>query len=211
MWESIVTCAPGKNRRTTSRCGSTSTWRRRNKPFRRVGTLSPCPTLRTLVNPAALHPVLEHLQRHRTVFVGCLGDRLAVALLDPGLVRRGAIARQRQPHQPAGGLTRQLVAVEQHLTEHGLCLMLALLGGKAKPARPIAEVVPRRADAPEIEPGQIILRIGIAEIRCGVREHLSCPVRIRLDLRVGNAAEVVPVRWIKCLGFSHWSALTITP
>jgi len=34
--------------------------------------------------------------------------------------------------------------------------MLALLGGKAEPARAIAEVIPRRADAPEIEPGQII-------------------------------------------------------
>src|SRR5260370_20776799 len=175
-------CASGKNPCTSSRGGSTSTWRRRNNPFWSVGTLSPCPTLRTVANPAALHPVLEHLQRHRTVFVGCLGDRLAVALLDPGLVRRGAIARQRQPHQPAGGLTRQLVAVEQHLTEHGLCLMLALLSGKAEPARPIAEVAPRRADAPEIEPGQIILRIAIAEIRCAVRDNFFFPPRIRLHL-----------------------------
>src|SRR5258707_10336006 len=164
MSESTAMCAAGKSRRTTSRCGSTSIWRRPNKPFggwARCRLAQPCGRGSIL---AALHPVLEHLQRHRTVFVGCLGDRLVVALLDPGLVRRGAIARQRQPHQPAGGLTRQLVAVEQHLTEHGLCLMLALLGGKAEPARPIAEVVPRRADAPEIEPSQIILRIGIAEI-----------------------------------------------
>ncbi len=33
---------------------------------------------------AALHPVLEHLQRHRPVVVGGLGDRLVVAFLDPG-------------------------------------------------------------------------------------------------------------------------------
>src|SRR6266436_9289959 len=118
MWESIVMCAPGKNRRTTSRCGSTSPLRRRNKSFggwARFRLAQPLYGRGSIL--AALHPVLEHLQRHRTVFVGCLGDRLAVALLDPGLVRRGAIARQRQPHQPAGGLTRQLVAVEQHLTE----------------------------------------------------------------------------------------------
>src|ERR1700704_4322302 len=167
MWESIVTCAPGKSRRTTSRCGSTSTLRWRNKLFGGWARFRLAqPRGRGSIH-AALHPVLKHLQRHRTVFVGCLRDRLAVALLVPGLVRRGAIARQRQPHQPAGGLTRQLVAVEQHLTEHGLCLMLALVGGKAKPARSIAEVFPRRADAPEIEPGQIILRIGIAEIRWG--------------------------------------------
>src|SRR6266481_7859859 len=170
MWESIVMCAPGKNRRTTSRCGSTSTLRWRNKSFaawarggwarfRRAQPLCGCGSIL-----AALHPVLEHLQRHRPVFVGCLGDRLAVALLDPGLVRRGAIARQRQPHQPAGGLTRQLLAVEQHLTEQGLRLMLALLGGKTEPACAIAEIIPRRADALEIEPGQIVLRIGVAEI-----------------------------------------------
>ena len=37
---------------------------------------------------AALHPVLEHLQRHRAVVLGRFGDGLVVAFLDPGLVRR---------------------------------------------------------------------------------------------------------------------------
>src|SRR3979411_1142826 len=107
---------------------------------------------------AALHPVLEHLQRHRAVVLGRLGDRLVVAFLDPDFVRRGAVARQRQPHQPAGGLTRQLVAVEQHLTKQGRRLLLALLGGTPEPARAITKIIPRRAGAMEIEPGQIVLR-----------------------------------------------------
>jgi hypothetical protein len=33
----------------------------------------------------------------------------------------------------ARGLARQAVAVEQHLAEQGLRLVLAVLGGKAKP------------------------------------------------------------------------------
>src|SRR5450432_3540893 len=141
MSGSIAMYARGKSRRTTCRCGSIWTWRRPE--------VGPSPlrggeaTNRSLSILAALHPVLEHLQCHRTVVVGSLGDGLVVAFLDPGLVRRGAVARQRQPHQPASGLTRQLVAVEQHLTEHGLGLMLTLLGGKAEPAGAIAEVVPR--------------------------------------------------------------------
>src|SRR6266480_6936095 len=132
MSESTAMCAPGKSRRITCRCGPTSISGRLEVRPSPLGGEAKKSIL------AALYPVLEHLQRHRTVVVGRLGDRLVVAFLDPGLVWRGAVARQLQPHQPAGGLTRQLVAVEQHLTEHGLCLMLALLGGKAKPARSIA-------------------------------------------------------------------------
>src|SRR2546423_15101735 len=90
---------------------------------------------------AALHPVLEHLQRHGAVVIRRLGDSLVIAFLDPGLVGRGAIARQRQPHQSARSLTRQLVAIEKHLTEHGLSLMLPLLRGKAEPARAVAEII----------------------------------------------------------------------
>src|SRR6478672_6898786 len=62
----------------------------------------------------ALHPVLEHLQRHGAVVLGRFRDRPIVAFLDPGLVRRGAVARNRQPHQATGALRRQPVAVEQH-------------------------------------------------------------------------------------------------
>src|ERR1700737_927423 len=154
MSESIVTCAAGKSRRTMSRCGRIWIWRRR----RRLSTVI-AREARPRSVLAALHPVLEHLQRHRTVVLGRLRDSLVVAFLDPGFVRRGAVTRQRQPHQPAGGLTRQLVAVEQHLAEQGLRLMLALLGGKAEPARTIAGILPRGADgAPQVEPGQLVLR-----------------------------------------------------
>ena len=69
--------------------------------------------------------------------------------------------------------------------------MLALLGGEAEPARAVAEVVPRRAGALQIEPGQIVLGIGVAEIGRGIGEHLARPVRIGLHLRIGNALEVV--------------------
>ena len=78
--------------------------------------------------------------------------------------------------------------------------MLALLGGKAEPARAIAEIIPRRAGAPEIEPGQIVLRVGIAEIGRGVREHLPRPLRIGLDLRIGNAVEIIPPQRDKGVG-----------
>src|SRR6266403_3754761 len=162
MSASTAMYAAGKNRRTMCRYGLTSTSRRRE---------SQVPLKAVSVFPA-LHPVLEHLQGHRAVILGRLGDCPVVAFLDPGLVRSRAVARQGQPHQPAGGLPRQLVAVEQHLTEQGLRLMLSLLGGKAEPACAITEVIPRRAGAPEIKPGQIVLRVGIAEIRRGVREHL---------------------------------------
>src|SRR5271165_6366267 len=93
--------------------------------------------------PLALHPVLEHLQRHGAVVVGGLGESAVVVFLDPGLVRTGAVAGERQPHQAAGGLPRQAVAVEQHLAEQRLRLVLALLRGKAKPARAVAEIIPR--------------------------------------------------------------------
>src|SRR5262249_40576806 len=46
--------------------------------------------------PLALHPVLEHLQRRCAVVVRRLGESAVVALLDPDLVRTGAVARQRQ-------------------------------------------------------------------------------------------------------------------
>src|SRR5579863_8576817 len=136
---STATYAPGKSPLITFRSGLISILRRRSPP----------PILRRIRAGesvlAALYPVLEHLQRHRAVVVGRLGERLVVAVLDPNLIRRGAGKRQRQPHQAAGGLARQLVAVEQHLTEQGLRLVLALLRGKAQPARPVAEVVARAA------------------------------------------------------------------
>src|SRR5450759_3430286 len=133
MSASIVMCAVGKSPRTMFRYGRTSISRRRE-----VLPLSPRTGRGEGSVLAALHPVLEHLQGHRAVILGRLGDRLVVAFLDPGLVRRGAVPRQRQPHQPTGGLARQLVAIEQHLAEQGLGLMLALLGGEAEPARAIA-------------------------------------------------------------------------
>src|SRR3984885_6309048 len=190
---STVMYGPGKSRPITCRYGSIWIWRRPDFASSRrqadEGSVL-----------AALHPVLEHLERHGAVVVRRLADRLAVAVLDPGLVRGRAVARQRQPHQPAGGLTRQLVTVEQHLAEHGLRLMLALLGGQTKPARAIAEVIARGAGALQIKPGQIVLRIGVAEIRGRVGEHFPRPLRIGLDLRIGNTVEVITPERDKGLG-----------
>src|ERR1700737_5583714 len=147
MSGSTAMSGPGRSRQTMCGYGRIWTSRRRDASI-----------------PPALHPVLEHLQCHRAVVLGRLCDRLVVAFLDPGLVRRGAVARQGQPHQSAGGLTRQLVAVEQHLAEQGLRLVLALLRGKPEPARAIAEIITRRAGAVQIEPGQVVLRVRSAEI-----------------------------------------------
>src|SRR3954451_21656519 len=116
MSGSIATYAVGKSRQITFRCGRISIWKRRNRPAASV--------------LAALHPMLEHLQRRGAVTVRALGDRLVVAFLDAGLVRRGAVARQGQLHQAAGSFARQLIAVEQHLAEQRLRLVLALLRGK---------------------------------------------------------------------------------
>src|SRR5689334_3184667 len=114
-------------------------WARRFAPLPTYGSftdrLSPSVLL-------ALHPVLEHLQRHGAVLVGGLGESAVVAFADPALVGGGVVARQRQPHQAASRLPRQPVAGEQHLAEHGLRLMLALLGGQTKPASAVAEIVP---------------------------------------------------------------------
>src|SRR5271167_1329410 len=134
--------APGKSRPITYRPGSTSIWKRpRQLLTTRAGSV-----------PAALHPVLQHFRRHREVFLRRLGHRLAVTVLDPSLFRRGIFARKRQPHQAARGLPRQLIAIEQHLTEHRLGLMLALLGGQPKPAGAITEIVAGRTCAPQVKP-----------------------------------------------------------
>src|SRR5262245_12785023 len=125
MSASTAMSAPGKSRRITCRSVPTSTSRRtdttRAKPLGRAfgeGAISrggsiPAPSI-----PAPLHPVLEHLQRHRTIVVGCTGERAVVAILDPGLVGAGVLAGERQPHQATRALRRDAVAVEQHLAEH---------------------------------------------------------------------------------------------
>src|SRR4051794_9058996 len=121
--------APGKSRRTTFRYGSTWIWRRRSRHCEPTGRREAPPDdrLREAIQRrqrknwiassqgllamtdsvlAALDPVLEHLQRHGAVVLGRFGDGPVVAFPDPGLVRRGAVPRERQPHQPARGLPR---------------------------------------------------------------------------------------------------------
>src|SRR4029077_2945984 len=93
--------------------------------------------------PVAPHPELEHLQRRGAIVVGGFREGAVIALLDPGLIGPRAVARQGQPHQSARRLARQPVAIEQHLTEQRLGLMLALLRGETEPARAVAEIVTR--------------------------------------------------------------------
>src|SRR6476661_7702384 len=175
MSASTAMCAAGRSRRTTCRYGRIWISRRRDAP----------PSSHLLA--AALHPLLQHLEAHGAVVVGRLGEGAVVAFLDPGLFGTGAVTRQRQPHQAARGLPRQLVAVEQHLAEQRLRLVLALLGGEPEPARAIAEILARGVRGLQIQPGEIVLRIRIAEIGGRIGEHLPRPVRVRLDLRVRNA------------------------
>ena len=52
----------------------------------------------------------------------------------------------------------------------------------------------------EIEPGQIVLGVRIAEIGRRVGEHLPRPLRIGLDLRIGNAVKIIPPQRDKGVG-----------
>src|SRR4051794_32342119 len=124
----------GSARAPAIRCRSRLS-QRWNRRWVGKGALAPCPpflgnhwrewwaryalpTLRQLrlrISPSvllALHPVLEHLQRHGAVLVGGLGESAVIAFPDPGLVGGGVVARQRQPHQAARRLPRQPVAGE---------------------------------------------------------------------------------------------------
>ena len=65
-----------------------------------------------------------------------------------------------------------MIAFEQHGAEHRLRFALAFLRRETEPSRRLTRVA-RRAGAVEIKPGQIILRIRIAEIRRRVVEHLA--------------------------------------
>ncbi len=69
--------------------------------------------------------------------------------------------------------------------------MLALLGGQTKPARAVAEIVPRGVRRLQVKPRQIVLRVGVAEIGRGIGEHLPGAIGIGLDLGVRDAVEVV--------------------
>src|SRR5262249_56482517 len=81
--------------------------------------------------PPALDPALEIDQRQRALVVARLLESRVIKLGDPGFLGRGAIARQRQPHQPARDLARYVFAAKQHPPEAGFRLLLALLGAHA--------------------------------------------------------------------------------
>src|ERR1039457_3246022 len=121
---------------------------------------------RRLLAPG-FHPALEIDQRQRALVFGRLLEGAVVEPVDPGLIGGGAVLgvvlSEGEPHQPARRLARHVVAGKQHGAQHGLRLALALLRREPEPARRLARVV-RRAIAVEIEPRQIILRFGIAEI-----------------------------------------------
>src|SRR5262249_37215717 len=93
--------------------------------------------------PLSLQPEFQHLRRHCTVVFAGTGERLVIALLDPGFVRGCCVARESHPHQATRLLRWKPVAVEQHLAEHGLRLVLPLLCREPKPARTIGELVRR--------------------------------------------------------------------
>src|ERR1700737_3084126 len=100
---------------------------------------------------AGLEPALEIDQRQRALFGVGLLERAVVELVDPLVVALGAVAREGQPHQAAGGLPRNRVALEQHVAEHRLSLILALVRGEREPARGLPRIardaVPIEIDA----------------------------------------------------------------
>src|SRR5215216_3648034 len=83
-----------------------------------------------------------------------------------------------------------MLALEQHMPEHGLRLVLALIGGKTKPTCGLARIA-RSGGSVEVKSGEVVLRVGVAEIRRGVGKHFPGARGVGLLRRVGNAAEIV--------------------
>src|SRR5262245_54852858 len=107
--------------------------------------------------PAALDPALDVDQRQRAFLVGRLPEGAGMQVLDPGVLRARGIARQGEPHQAAGALAGNGIALEQHHAKQRLSLVLALVGGKSEPAG--SELGVLLADGTlEIEPAEIVLR-----------------------------------------------------
>src|SRR5262249_60313371 len=92
-----------------------------------------------------------------------LFHRAVIELGAPGLIGASAILGEREPHEAARGLARNMIALKQHGTEHRLRLALTFLCREAEPSRCLARIA-RSAGAVEIQPRQIILRVGIAEV-----------------------------------------------
>src|SRR5674476_745346 len=110
------------------------------------------PAMTDCLFPPRFHPALEIDQRQRALVLGRLLEGAVVELADPDLVGgAGAVLGEREPHQPARRLTRNIVAGKQHGAEHGLRRTLPLLRRQAEPARRLARIV-WGADAVEIEP-----------------------------------------------------------
>src|SRR5262245_46320585 len=207
-------CAAGTSRRITCRWWWNWTWRSGEHHAARLrpvttsraycaGSVTWVPAARERTRrsiPAALDPALEIDQRQRALVVARLLERRVIELGDPGFLGGGAVARQRQPHQPARHLTRDVFAAKQHAAERGLRLMLALVGGEAEPARRLAGIV-RRALSVEIEPRQVVLRIRIAEVGRRIREHLLRPHRVGFDRRVRDAIEVIVAKRDEGVGY----------
>src|SRR5262245_48791743 len=141
----------GRSLRITCQSGPTSIWSRADKP--------PKPVNSDASIPATLHPVLEHLKRHRAIVLRRAGDRTVIAFLDPALLGPGAVACERKPHQTPRALRRQAVAVEQHLPKQGLRLVLAFLRRESEPARAIGDLVARGIARFQIKTGKIVLRV----------------------------------------------------
>src|SRR6516225_9343082 len=97
--------------------------------------------------------------------------------LDPSVLWAGRIAREREPHQAARGLTRYELALEQHVAEQRLRLILALVGGEAEPARRELRIL-RPNGSFDVDAAQIVLCIGVAEVGRRISKHLARAIRI---------------------------------
>src|SRR5262245_54778836 len=109
-----------------------------------------------------------------------LRERRGIGVRNPGLVWAGGILGDDQPEQAERSLARYLLALEQQAAEQRLRAMVALVGGQPQPARRLDGVL-GRAFAGEVELAEIVLGLGIGEIRGGIAEHLARDVGIGLQ------------------------------
>src|SRR3569623_270619 len=109
--------------------------------------------------------------------------------MNPFLIRRRTILRERQPHQAASGLELKEIADEQHLAKLSLSFVLAHVRSETTPAHAVLDITLDTC-AVKIHPRQAVLRLGAAELRSSIREHFPRALWVAFDARIGDAGSV---------------------
>src|SRR6266540_16345 len=145
--------------------------------------------LSILRNAAVAAPVFDVTVRQRSLVHVRLRHGAAIGLADPGIVRARAVLGDREPEQAHGGLARNPLPPEQHAAEQGLRAALALVRCQPQPARRLDAVL-GGAVAEQVDPAEMILGIGIAEVGRGMAEQVERDRWVRLHRGVGDALEI---------------------